>query len=413
MSAIDQLISQSFLRNQQGLETLPQRFQAGQDAAQMRTMQSQLRQNIDSGAGMLEQSPLFSKMATIDPQAAGQMQSLFSTLNKNQVVDSFASVPIALGMSYQEATPFWENKKKEYANNPNMIAQIDSIINASPKERAGIYGGMLQMGQDLGVLQKPRQQAKSSAVRETEWFREQPAEVQETHLKLKRGEKPTTEEKMMYDRAKSDLSIQETAQKEDIKLGAKELNSIAKESRAASKQLNTIDRLENLNDKAFSGSAAGFRLEMAKLLKPLIDIEGLSETEQFRAISNELVLDKSQQMTGALSNADMIFLQNTAPTISDTKEGRGQIIDFARKLAERQKEHARQAQEFKKDNRYFNMSEFQNEFDRWAEENPLFPGSNEMAAMTQQQESRPTGLSQEEAFELAELEAWASQQGGQ
>jgi hypothetical protein len=152
MSAIDQVIAQSFLRNQQNLETLPQRFQAGQDAAQMRTMQSQLRQNIDSGASMLEQSPLFAKMATIDPQAAGQMQSLFSTLNKNQVVDMFASVPIALSMPYSKATDFWKNKKQEFANNPNALAQIDSIINASPKERAGIYGGALQMGQDLGVL---------------------------------------------------------------------------------------------------------------------------------------------------------------------------------------------------------------------------------------------------------------------
>jgi hypothetical protein len=159
MSAIDQVIAQSFLRNQQNLETLPQRFQAGQDAAQMRTMQSQLRQNIDSGASMLEQSPLFAKMATIDPQAAGQMQGLFSTLNKNQVVDTFASIPIALSMSYDEATPFWENKKKEYANNPNALAQIDSIINASPKERAGIYGGMMQMGQDLGVLKGKKESA--------------------------------------------------------------------------------------------------------------------------------------------------------------------------------------------------------------------------------------------------------------
>jgi hypothetical protein len=156
MSAIDQVIAQSFLRNQQNLETLPQRFQEGQDAARMRSIQSQLRQGVDSGASMLEQSPLFAQMATINPQAAGQMQNLFSTLNKNQVVDTFASVPIALSMPYSDATGFWQNKKKEYANNPNAIAQIDNIINASPDERAGIYGGMLQMGQDLGVLQKPK-----------------------------------------------------------------------------------------------------------------------------------------------------------------------------------------------------------------------------------------------------------------
>lgn len=153
---LDQVIANTYAQNQQALASLPETFRTGQEGLRMRGLQSQLRQGVEDGASMLEQSPLFAKMATINPQAAEQMQGLFSTLNKNQVVDMYASIPIAIGMGYKDATPFWENKKKEFANNPNMQANIDNIIKASPNERAEIYGKSIQMGQDLGVLQKPK-----------------------------------------------------------------------------------------------------------------------------------------------------------------------------------------------------------------------------------------------------------------
>ena len=79
-------------------------------------------------------------------------------------------------------------------------------------------------------------------------------------------------------------------------------------------------------------------------------------------------------MSGALSNADMDFLRNTAPTLTQSREGRGQMLDYAERLANREREYAKQAQKFRKDNGYFSQSEFQQEFDQWAEENPLFEG---------------------------------------
>jgi hypothetical protein len=391
---LDQIIANNLRANTPGVAQAVSTFNAQQDALRMRNLQNQLRENIQGGESLLAQSPIFAQMAATNPAEARQMQSLFSTINKEQVADTFASVPLALSMDYNQATQFWENKKNEYPNNPMMQEKIGEIVSAPPEQRARIYDGMMSLGSSIGVLPKRPQDKKTAAMLETEWYMAQPPEVQATHDKLKRGEQISTEEKMALERAKSELSILETAQKEDIKLGAKELNNIAKDSRMAGKQMNTLDKLDKLNEKAFAGTAAGFRLEVAKLLKPIVDIEGLSETEQFRAIGNELVLDKAQQMSGALSNADMIFLENTAPNISYTREGRTQIIDFARKLAMRQKDYARQAQEFKKDNGYFNLSEFQNQFDQWAENNPLFPIGETQQPAVQPVESAPQPVSQ-------------------
>lgn len=404
MGILDQIIAQNLIQNTQSVNQAVNTFNQQQDALRMRQLQGKVAQSIEAGDSLLGQSKIFAQMAAIDPQKAYQMQNMFSTISKEQVADTFASVPLALTMDYDQATRFWENKKREYPNNPAMQEQIDAVIMAPPKDRARIYDGMLSLGGDIGVLPKRQEQKKTAAMLETEWYMAQPPEIQAAHDKLKRGQQLTTEQKMAYERAKSELSIQEAAQKEDIKLGAKELQNIANESRMASKQLNTLDRLEQLNEKAFAGTAAGFRLEVAKLLKPLIDIKGLSETEQFRAIGNELVLDKAQQMTGALSNADMIFLENTTPNISYTREGRGQIIDFARKLSERQKEYSRQAQKFKKENGYFNLSEFQQQFDQWANNNQLFPQA-ETTIQEPQTTSETGGMTPAQLQELQELEA--------
>lgn len=53
------------------------------------------------------------------------------------------------------------------------------------------------------------------------------------------------------------------------------------------------------------------------------------------------------------------------------------MLEYAEALAKREKEYAKQAQAFKKRNGYFNRSEFQQEFDQYAEENPLFDGENQ------------------------------------
>ena len=112
-------------------------------------------------------------------------------------------------------------------------------------------------------------------------------------------------------------------------------------------------------------------MALAKAAKSLgIPVEGVSESEQLKALSNELVLNKSQQMSGALSNADMEFLRDTAPTLTQSEGGRAKMLEYAEALAKREVEYAKEAQKLRKEKGYFNQLEFEQEFD--AENKPLF-----------------------------------------
>ena len=66
----------------------------------------------------------------------------------------------------------------------------------------------------------------------------------------------------------------------------------------------------------------------------------------------------------------MVFLQNTAPALMQTAEGRKKIIEYGQKLAQRDIDYAKAAQDFRKRKGYFDLAEFQDEFD--AENKSLF-----------------------------------------
>lgn len=157
------------------------------------------------------------------------------------------------------------------------------------------------------------------------------------------------------------------------KLNAKAYTDIQQQQKQVRAEENKVDRLIKLNEKAFSGPGANAKLAVGALAKNLgIDISGMPESEAFRAVSNELVLDKSQQMSGALSEGDMAFLQNTVPNLSNTREGRKQVFDYNKALLNRQKDYAKQAQQFRKDKGYFDQGEFEAQFQQFADQTPLF-----------------------------------------
>ncbi|MBY8138827.1 DNA transfer protein [Vibrio fluvialis] len=157
------------------------------------------------------------------------------------------------------------------------------------------------------------------------------------------------------------------------KINAKAYTDIQQQQKQVRAEENKVDRLIKLNEKAFSGPGANAKLAVGALAKNLgIDISGMPESEAFRAVSNELVLDKSKQMSGALSEGDMAFLQNTVPNLSNTREGRKQVFDYNKALLNRQKEYAKQAQQFRKDKGYFDQGEFEAQFQQFADQNQLF-----------------------------------------
>jgi hypothetical protein len=197
-------------------------------------------------------------------------------------------------------------------------------------------------------------------------------------------------------RPDTQVTVNNSQDSEIAKLSAKDYQGFVARAANANKELATINTLESLSDKAFSGAGAGALLQGAKVLKQLgIETEGLKESEVYEKLANTLVLDKSQQMSGALSNADMTFLQNTVPSLNTSKEGRRMTFEIGRKLAEREKQVAKLATEFRKQNGgKFDSGEFQIYLDEWKEQNQLF--DKESAA----QPAQPAQQAPQQAIEL-------------
>jgi hypothetical protein len=197
-------------------------------------------------------------------------------------------------------------------------------------------------------------------------------------------------------RPDTQVTVNNSQDSEIAKLSAKDYQGFVARAANANKELATINTLESLSGKAFSGAGAGALLQGAKVLKQLgIETEGLKESEVYEKLANTLVLDKSQQMSGALSNADMTFLQNTVPSLNTSKEGRKMTFEIGRKLAEREKQVAKLATEFRKQNGgKFDSGEFQIYLDEWKEQNRLF--DKESAA----QPAQPAQQAPQQAIEL-------------
>ncbi len=180
--------------------------------------------------------------------------------------------------------------------------------------------------------------------------------------------------------------------KELGKQNAKAFMDITSTGKQLRSEENKINRLMSLNDKAYEGAGAGAKVLFGQIAKTVgVDVEGLPESEAFRAVSNELVLDKSQQMSGALSEGDMAFLRDTVPNLNNTKEGRKQVFDYSKSLIKRQKEYIKQANEFRRKNKYFDQGEFDAQFQQYADSNPLFE-SPDVSTMSDDQLSKSLGL---------------------
>ena len=239
-------------------------------------------------------------------------------------------------------------------------------LSASPRGQA-VGKAYLEARGGIGEL--------GSDVKTAEWYRTATPEQRKAFDQTKRGSKKPIEQQIEDAERLAAVRIEEAQTTTERKQGVSDLSAITKAAKASRQQIITIIRLVKLNEKAFAGAGSESALAIAKVGDRLgINIDGLSESEQFQAIGNTLVLDKSQQMSGALSNADMEFLRNTVPNLNNTKEGRSQMLEFAKKIQQREVEYSRAAQRFRKEKGYFNQSEFDSEYQRFADENPLFDG---------------------------------------
>ena len=161
----------------------------------------------------------------------------------------------------------------------------------------------------------------------------------------------------------------ETEQAKTIaKAEGENYNSYVKDAASARQNDNTLNRLDKLNEVAFSGIAAPAYKVAARLGDAIgIETEGLTETELFDSLSNQLVLGQTSKLTGVLTDKDMDLLASTVPQLSQTKEGRKQLISIMKEINGATKDKARLAAKFRKENdgQFDDMA-----FQEWLSEQP-------------------------------------------
>ena len=161
----------------------------------------------------------------------------------------------------------------------------------------------------------------------------------------------------------------ETEQAKTIaKAEGENYNGYVKDAASARQNDNTLNRLDNLNEVAFSGIAAPAYKMAARLGNAIgIETEGLTETELFDSLSNQLVLGQTSKLTGVLTDKDMDLLASTVPQLSQTKEGRKQLISIMKEINQATKDKARLAAKFRKENngQFDDMA-----FQEWLSEQP-------------------------------------------
>lgn len=129
-------------------------------------------------------------------------------------------------------------------------------------------------------------------------------------------------------------------------------NAILKNSTQANKSLATLNTMNNLSADAFEGTMAGAKLSLGRLAKAFgMDVDGLTESEVFDSLANDLTLGKAGQLAGAMSDKDIEFLQATVPQLSQTKDGRKKLISIMKEVANIEKGLAKQARVYKSKNK--------------------------------------------------------------
>lgn len=169
----------------------------------------------------------------------------------------------------------------------------------------------------------------------------------------------------------------------DTELGkglAKDMGELRDSARKAQAQVAMLEVMEKL---AASGTPQGpgtqYELALRRALGAAgIQTNGLSQAEMFNALASQLALSARDPssgagMPGAMSDSDRQFLVNMNPNLFMTAEGNRMLIGYMKRVAQRDIEVARFANEYARLNKGRIDDRFFERLAQWSAKNPLFP----------------------------------------
>ncbi len=190
------------------------------------------------------------------------------------------------------------------------------------------------------------------------------------------------------------------AQKTDTLIGeglGKRYNEIQDAGFTANQKINKFSRLGGLLENLNTGKLAPAGYELSAYAKSLgMPVgENLDNAQAAKAVANEIALELRNPsggagMPGAMSDADREYLRSMVSGLDKTPGGNKLLVEGMTKLAERDRDIARIAREYKKKTGKFDDG-FYDELQAFSEKNPLFKGpaaSGQMFAVNPQTKER-------------------------
>lgn len=174
-------------------------------------------------------------------------------------------------------------------------------------------------------------------------------------------------------------NTQETADKSAGTAQAGDLQTVNNASIKATTQKNSIALMRRAasDPNFYSGALADQVLAVKKLGVALgMDKDTAASMENFQSMSNQLVKDRLGSLGTGVSNADVGFISRTVPTLEATPQGNQQLLDILDKLADRDIEVGKVAQEYaaKSGGGTRLDANWPTYLAQWAASHPLFAG---------------------------------------
>jgi len=273
----------------------------------------------------------------------------------NKAADRFAvdQVEKAQVTSAEERKELFEKSRQYYLNQIRKFGAVEPMGDRAVAES----GDVPRLMEEVSRISDPEERARAERAVESSY-----------------PQKPSIP-------ATPILTSGETKQVEEIgKIQGQEFGKILEQGGAAQSQLNLISNLERNLEGYQTGKLTPATKEIAAWVRPLgVDLDpNLGKKEAFESAVGQMALQlrntgEGAGMPGSMSDSDREFLRQMTPRLSSTPEGNQLILDYAKRVANRSKEKAQMAREYRLKNPRGTLDGFDQMWMEYVERNPLFP----------------------------------------
>lgn len=216
-----------------------------------------------------------------------------------------------------------------------------------------------------------------------------PSAIQEYQFAQEQGFPGTFQEFQIEQKkagaSRTSVNVNQTQEKEENKAVGKyfgeQYSDIQKAGLSAGGKINRVERMNQLLEGVNTGKLAPLGVEIASTAQSLgfnIDPK-LGNKQAAEALANEMALEMRNPsggagMPGAMSDKDREFLKQIVPGIEKTPQGRKLITESMIKLANRDREVAKMARQYRKKNGTLDEGFFE-QLQGYSDSNPLFNGA--------------------------------------